>query len=121
MFGTSVGADMAVETLAAACRHGWGRAQHSGRRKPAVSGTVDPNGSATTYHVEYGADTTYGAQTTDASAGSGSTGLLVTATVTGLAPQTTYHYRFVADKRPRHHYRPRSDVHYRRASRSHLS
>jgi len=36
-----------------------------------VSGTVNPNGTATTWHVEYGTSTTYGLQTTPASAGSG--------------------------------------------------
>ena len=61
-----------------------------------VSGTVNPNGSATTYTFQFGPTPSYGAQTTPASAGAGTTASTVNATLTGLAPGTTYHYRLVA-------------------------
>ena len=61
-----------------------------------LSAFVDPSGSETTYHFEYGTDATYGWSTPDGSAGSGVGTGLVEATVDGLQPETTYHYRLVA-------------------------
>src|SRR6266478_270411 len=61
-----------------------------------VSGSVNPEGTATTWDVEYGTSTTYGSHTTPVSAGSGTTTQAVSATLTSLHPGTTYHYRFVA-------------------------
>jgi hypothetical protein len=61
-----------------------------------VAGTVNPNGSATTWSVEYGRDTKYGSQTPAQDAGSGTTSANVSATIDGLSPKTVYHYRFVA-------------------------
>jgi hypothetical protein len=61
-----------------------------------VSGDVNPNGTATTWHVEYGTSTSYGSSTSSASAGAGTAAQAVTATLTPLKPGTTYHYRFVA-------------------------
>jgi hypothetical protein len=62
----------------------------------AISGTVNPNGLATNYHFEYGTGTSYGDSTAIASAGAGSTDQTVTVTLSGLSPNTTYHYRLVA-------------------------
>ena len=61
-----------------------------------LNGTVNPEGKATTYTFEFGPTTSYGAQTKPASAGSGSAAAPVSATLTGLAPGETYHYRLVA-------------------------
>jgi phosphodiesterase/alkaline phosphatase D-like protein len=61
-----------------------------------VSGTVNPNGTSTTYHVEYGTTTSYGSQSGDTSAGSGSSAQPASANLTGLTPGTQYHYRLVA-------------------------
>src|SRR5712692_1791384 len=61
-----------------------------------VSGSVNPNGTATTWYVEYGTSTSYGSKTTSASAGSGTGGVAVSPTLTGLTPGTSYHYRVVA-------------------------
>jgi hypothetical protein len=64
-----------------------------------VGGTVDPNGSPTTYWVEFGATATYGTSlpaSQDADAGSGNSPGLVAQRLTGLQPGTTYHYRLVA-------------------------
>jgi hypothetical protein len=61
-----------------------------------VSGSVNPNGSATTWHVEYGTGTSYGSTTSSANAGSGTSSVPVSASLTGLKAGTTYHYRVVA-------------------------
>ncbi|MEJ7707370.1 MAG: fibronectin type III domain-containing protein [Nocardioidaceae bacterium] len=61
-----------------------------------LTGTVNPQGAATTYHFEYGISTSYGNATTSSSAGSAATAQDVSAALTGLSPSTTYHYRVVA-------------------------
>jgi len=63
-----------------------------------LNGTVNPEGAATTYRFEYGTSTAYGSQApaSDASAGSDSTDHAVSQDVSGLAPNTTYHFRVVA-------------------------
>jgi hypothetical protein len=58
-----------------------------------VSGTVAPNGLATSYHVEFGTSTAYGHSTPAVSAGAGGS---VSVTLSGLRPHTVYHYRLVA-------------------------
>lgn len=62
-----------------------------------LSGTVNPNGAATTCTFEYGTSTSYGSSVPCASApGSGTSGVGVSAALSGLAAGTTYHYRIVA-------------------------
>ena len=61
-----------------------------------LNGRVDPDGSATAFHFEYGTSTNYGSSTTAASAGSGLSSVNVNATVSGLTPGTAYHYRLFA-------------------------
>src|SRR5882672_119741 len=61
-----------------------------------VGGTVNPNGSATSWVVEFGTTTSYGLKTTAVNAGSGTSPATISATLTGLAPGTSYHYRVVA-------------------------
>lgn len=61
-----------------------------------VNGTVNPNGSSTIYYFQWGATTGYGNTTTPQAAGSGTGNLAVTANLTGLTHNTTYHYRLVA-------------------------
>ena len=61
-----------------------------------VAGTVDPNGVATTYHIDYGLTTGYDASTTETSAGSGTAAVPVSAKLSGLVEGTLYHYRVVA-------------------------
>jgi hypothetical protein len=60
---------------------------------------VDPSGSSTTYHFEWGTSTAYGNRTPgepDPSVGSGTEPVPVSAFVEGLALGTTYHFRLVA-------------------------
>jgi hypothetical protein len=61
-----------------------------------LTGSVDPNGAATTYFFQYGPTSLYGLTTGPASAGKGSKAVPVAIAVTGLAPFTRYHYRLVA-------------------------
>ena len=61
-----------------------------------VTGSVNPNGQATTWYVDYGTSTSYGTKTPNVSAGSGTANTAVSANLTGLTPGTTYHYRVVA-------------------------
>jgi hypothetical protein len=61
-----------------------------------LSGTVDPNGTATSYHFSYGPTANYGSQTPNSTTGTGTQPVNVTRTLTGLASGTTYHYRLVA-------------------------
>jgi hypothetical protein len=59
-------------------------------------GTVDANGSATTWYVEYGTTTSYGLKTPEQDAGEALTPVAVSAALTGLTSATTYHFRVVA-------------------------
>ncbi len=61
-----------------------------------ATGTVNPNGRATSWFFEFGTSTSYGRQTATRSAGSGTSNVQVSGPLTGLTPGTTYHYRLVA-------------------------
>jgi sugar lactone lactonase YvrE len=63
-----------------------------------LSGSVDPEGTYTTYHFEYGTEAeNYSASTPENAVGEGTSSVPVSATVTGLQPGTTYHYRITAN------------------------
>jgi DNA-binding beta-propeller fold protein YncE len=65
----------------------------------AVYGSVNPNGFQTTFYFEYGTTENYGSRIPVASDGVAGQGLLtrhLARTISGLAPQTTYHYRLTA-------------------------
>jgi hypothetical protein len=57
---------------------------------------INPLGSDTSYHFEYGTTAAYGASTPSQDAGAGNAPVLGSAGVTGLQTGTTYHYRTVA-------------------------
>jgi DNA-binding beta-propeller fold protein YncE len=57
---------------------------------------INPLGTPTTFHFEYGETTSYGTSTGEESAGSGETDQVEQVTINGLSPSTTYHYRVVA-------------------------
>ena len=61
-----------------------------------LNGTINPNGLATTYYFQCGKTTAYGDETSAQSAGSGTGNVAVSADLTGLSHNTTYHYRLVA-------------------------
>ncbi|HEV7482475.1 MAG TPA: fibronectin type III domain-containing protein [Solirubrobacterales bacterium] len=63
-----------------------------------LNGTVNPNSNATSYYFEYGPTGSYGSKIPVASAAVGADGSdhVVSQTIPGLSPATTYHYRIVA-------------------------
>jgi hypothetical protein len=61
-----------------------------------MNGTVNPNGADTTVYFQYGLTTAYGNNTATADFGSGTTTLNISSSLSGLTPNTTYHYQFVA-------------------------
>jgi hypothetical protein len=61
-----------------------------------VGFTINPNGAATTYVVEYGPTTSYGKKTTPVEIGATPGPQALTQTLTGLEPGKTYHFDVVA-------------------------
>jgi hypothetical protein len=61
-----------------------------------LTGSVRSRGADTHYDFEYGTTTAYGASTGSADNGSDDNVQAVNATLGGLVPSTTYHYRLVA-------------------------
>ncbi len=64
-------------------------------RDATLNGTINPEGMSSNYHFEYGLDFTYGSSTPQTDAGNGSISVAKAAAISGLAPNTTYHYRIV--------------------------
>jgi hypothetical protein len=62
-----------------------------------LTGRIVAQNSATTYRFEYGADASYSQSTPSMPAGSANTIELLGEEITGLEPNTTYHYRLVAE------------------------
>ena len=62
-----------------------------------LNGTMNPNGGTNnSYYFEYGTTTSYGSTTSKFILGNGNEAVNVSKTATGLALNTTYHYRIVA-------------------------
>ncbi len=59
-------------------------------------GAVDPGGLSTSWIFEYGTTTSYGTKTSPQNIGAGTSPVTVSAPVSSLAPNTTYHYRLDA-------------------------
>jgi subtilisin family serine protease/streptogramin lyase len=64
-----------------------------------LNAAVNPNGADTSYWFQYGKTSSYGSQVpiSPVSIGSGSAPVSVSETLSGLEPETVYHYRVVAD------------------------
>ena len=60
-----------------------------------LNGSVTPGDFAAPYHFEYGPTTAYGSSTADTVVGSSTSPQPVSATVSGLDPNATYHFRIV--------------------------
>ncbi len=58
--------------------------------------SVNPNGPEAEYYFEYGTTTSYGSSTNRGHVGYGTKAVAESATIIGLKPGTTYHYRIVA-------------------------
>ncbi len=67
-----------------------------GSASATLSAQVNPGGLATTYEFEYGTSEAYGSTTQVTSAGSGSEPAGSLADLSGLLPETEYHFRVVA-------------------------
>jgi virginiamycin B lyase len=95
--GTTDGPDSTVTTLAAPVAD-TEPATGVGTGAATLTGEVNPNGQATTYHFEWGTSTAYGNQVplADVGVGSGTTEVAVEQALGSLTPDTTYHYRLVA-------------------------
>jgi hypothetical protein len=61
-----------------------------------LNGTINPQGSSTSYQFVYGLTTGYGSSTVIKSAGSGSKAVVKSAGISGLIPGTLYHFRLIA-------------------------
>jgi len=61
-----------------------------------LNGVVNSHGSPTTYYFEYGQDTDYEYTTALLSTATSTEDTLIDETISGLIPQTTYHYRIAA-------------------------
>jgi hypothetical protein len=61
-----------------------------------LHGVLNPNGPHTHYYFQYGETTSYGFTTPEGDAGSGTSNVSESATISKLQPGTTYHYRIVA-------------------------
>lgn len=59
-------------------------------------GSINPHGLPTAFFFNFGRTKTYGSRTSTGDAGSGTTSRAVSASLTGLRPNTTYHFRLVA-------------------------
>lgn len=73
-----------------------GPAVNVGRTVATATGSINPQGAATTWAVQYGVSATYGSQTIPAQPlAAVNTSLPVSAVLSGLAPGTLFHYRLV--------------------------
>jgi Fibronectin type III domain len=61
-----------------------------------VTGSVNPNGQATTYAFQYGTTTQYAQESGVQEIGAGTTPQTVSMQLTDLQPGTTYHFRIIA-------------------------
>jgi DNA-binding beta-propeller fold protein YncE len=73
-----------------------GPATNIAQTSAVLTGTVNPNGSATTYYFQYGTSTAYSKQTSAQNAGSDTTTRSASVSISALLPGTTYHVRIVA-------------------------
>ncbi|MGB2710588.1 MAG: fibronectin type III domain-containing protein [Conexibacter sp.] len=99
--GTTVGADQTFATTGTAPPPATKPSATTGVATAAegsatVTGSVTPNGVETSYYFEFGETANYGQQTPPQSAGGGAGAVSVSAGLSGLKPNTLYHYRLVA-------------------------
>jgi hypothetical protein len=62
-----------------------------------LTGTVNPNGAASTFYFQYGTSTGYGSNTPSDTAGADTVNHSESVFIAGLRPGTTYHYRVVGN------------------------
>jgi hypothetical protein len=95
--GRSYGLDVALTTLPQpAPDASTGAASDIGDTTAILTGTVNPEGSPTSCHFQFGPTADYGSDAPEHDLGAESTPQQVARPIGGLAPDTTYHYRLVA-------------------------
>ena len=101
-YGTAYGADMTFYTSAPAAPTATTDAASSVSTDGAtLNGTVDANNYSTTVSFQYGLTAAYGATVVaDQSPATGTDNTAVSRIITGLANNTTYHYRVIAQNIP---------------------
>ncbi len=72
---------------------GTGGVSSVGYSSAVLNGSIDPRGQGTDYLFQYGPSRSYGSQTPLSSAGNGTKPIMVSQSVSGLQPLTSYHYR----------------------------
>jgi hypothetical protein len=96
-FGLSAGADRTFKTGGhPPAGVATGVATDIGPFSAALTGTVNPNGEATTWLFQYGVTALYGSQTFGQTLAASSPPATVIQPLFGLAPGTTFHFRLVA-------------------------
>ncbi len=95
--GRSHGPDVALTTLPQPAPDvSTGTASDVGDTTAILTGTVNPEGSATSCHFQFGPTAEYGSDAPKHDLGAESTPQQVVRPVGGLTPDTTYHYRLIA-------------------------
>jgi hypothetical protein len=95
--GRSCGADVALTTLPQPAPDvSTGAVSDIGDTTAILTGMVNPEGSPTSCHFQFGPTVEYGSDAFNPDLGAESTPQQVARPVGGLAPDTTYHYRLIA-------------------------
>jgi len=95
--GSTVGADRSFTTTGhPPAAPVTGAPSAVGKTTATLTGTVNPNGAATTWLIQYGLNTNYGYETYAGTVPAGVTPVPVSYQLVGLAPATLFHYRLVA-------------------------
>jgi hypothetical protein len=93
---SSAGTPSAASAAPAPPAAATGSASNVAQSSATVTGALNPNGTDTQYHFEYGTTTAYGSNTASTGAGAGTARVAASADLTGLKSATAYHYRLVA-------------------------
>ncbi len=94
-YGTSYGADKSFSTPQEPLAETTAP-EAVGYDDATLSATIDPHGTKTSYHFEYGTSQSYGANTAEVAVGAGTSDVQAVQSVDYLAEDTTYHFRVVA-------------------------
>lgn len=93
---TDIYGNRLVRFISTRPRAGTGAATVQSPTAATLSGALNTRGSATTAHFEYGPSPAYGASTPPQTYPSSVGDIPISAALTGLQPNTTYHFRLVA-------------------------
>ena len=94
--GTTYGLGASFITLGATATVSSQAASGVSSSAATISAVINPDGEPAGYHFEYGPTTAYGTSTPTATLPTGTSPVAVGATLSGLTPATSYHFRLVA-------------------------